>query len=172
MKLAVFYDSVTGNTKQAAEWIAEGMCEAAGVEARVFSIEDVDEAYVAEIRGAVIGCPSYMAWLTPNMRTWLMKAAKLGLAGKLGGGGKSEDMPTTELAASDLTDGVADIMTLLVRTGLCPSKSDARRNIQQGGITANDEKITDISRSFSAAELKEGVILRRGKKSYQKVILK
>ncbi len=85
MKLAVFYDSVTGNTKQAAEWIAAGMRETAGVEARVFSIDDVDEAFVAEVKGAVIGCPSYMASMTPNMRAWLMKAAKLGLAGKLGG---------------------------------------------------------------------------------------
>ena len=87
-------------------------------------------------------------------------------------GGSDANMPTTELSESELTDGAADIMTLLVRTGLCPSKSDARRNIQQGGVAANDEKITDISKSFTADELRNGVILKRGKKSFHKVILK
>ena len=85
MKLAVIYESVTGNTKQAAEWIAAGMNAVAGVEARAFPIDAVDEAFVKEARGAVIGCPSYMASITPNMRAWLIQAAKLGLAGKLGG---------------------------------------------------------------------------------------
>ena len=85
MKLAVIYDSVTGNTKQAASWIAEGMTIFNGVESRIFHIDDVDEAFVAESKGVVIGCPSYMASMTPHMREWLMKAGKIGLAGKLGG---------------------------------------------------------------------------------------
>ena len=87
------------------------------------------------------------------------------------GGGAGGDIPTTEIGEDDLLNGGLDILTLLVKAGLCPSKSDARRNVQQGGVTANDEKITDISRSFSAEELKEGVVLRRGKKNYQKIIL-
>ena len=85
MKLAVIYDSVTGNTKQAAEWIAEGMESIPGTEARAFPIGEVDETFVPEAAGVVIGCPAYMASMTPNLRTWLMTAAKLGLAGKLGG---------------------------------------------------------------------------------------
>ncbi len=85
MKLAVIYDSKTGNTEKAAEWIAEGMNSVAGVQANSFSINDVDEAFVKESKGVVIGCPSYMATITPNLRTWLMSAGKLGLAGKLGG---------------------------------------------------------------------------------------
>ncbi len=85
MKLAVIYDSKTGNTKQAAEWIAEGMTRASGAEARVFSIDAVDVEFVGEAKGVVIGCPSYMATMTPDMRTWLMQGGKLGLAGKLGG---------------------------------------------------------------------------------------
>ena len=60
-------------------------------------------------------------------------------------------------------------MTLLVKTGLCTTKSDARRNIQQGGVTVNDEKVTDIGRSFSEDELREGLLIRRGKKNYNKV---
>jgi len=63
-------------------------------------------------------------------------------------------------------------MTLLVKTGLCSTRSDARRNIQQGGVTANDVKVTDIGMSFDAAALKDGVLLKRGKKSFNKVILK
>ena len=85
MKLAVIYDSVSGNTKQAAEWIAEGMRRVDGVFARAFHIDAVDGSFVSEAGGAVIGCPSYMATMTPNMRAWLMTAGKLGLAGKLGG---------------------------------------------------------------------------------------
>ncbi len=89
-----------------------------------------------------------------------------------GGGSASADMPTTELSETDLSEAAADIMTLLVKTGLCPSKSDARRNIQQGGVTANEEKITDIARSFTREELMKGIVLKRGKKSFHKVILK
>ena len=87
------------------------------------------------------------------------------------GGGSNENMPTTEITESELSDGAIDIMTVLVRSGLCASKSEARRNIQQGGVTVNDEKITDISKSFGADELKKGIIVRRGKKNYIQVIL-
>jgi len=86
-------------------------------------------------------------------------------------GGVSDDMPTTELDADSLTDGAADILTLLVATGLCTSKGDARRNVQQGGVEANGEKVTDIARSFTADELREGVIVKRGKKNFRKVVL-
>ncbi len=86
MKLAVIYDSKTGNTRQAAEWIAEGMRKAEGTEARAFGIEDVNESFVNEAKGIVIGCPSYAALMTPDMRNWLLdSASKLQMAGKLGG---------------------------------------------------------------------------------------
>ena len=88
------------------------------------------------------------------------------------GAGSSDNMPSTELEEADLTDGKIDIMTLLVKTGLCSTKSDARRNIQQGGVVVNEEKVTDISMSFSAEELKAGLVLKRGKKNFNKVILK
>ena len=87
-------------------------------------------------------------------------------------GGDSEHMPTTEIAEADLTDDAMDIMTVLVKSGLCASKSDARRNIQQGGVTVDDEKVTDISKTYSADELKNGIVVRRGKKNFNKVILK
>lgn len=86
MKLAVIYDSKTGNTQKAAEWIAEGMNEVDGTEVAVFSVGEVDADFVKDSAGVVAGCPSYGALMTPNMRNWLFaEAGKLGLAGKLGG---------------------------------------------------------------------------------------
>ena len=86
MRLSVIYDSKTGNTRQAAAWIVEGMNSVPGVCAEIFSIHDVDEGFVKDSKGVVIGSPSYAANMTPDMRTWLlMSAPKLGLAGKLGG---------------------------------------------------------------------------------------
>ena len=100
------------------------------------------------------------------------KKAEASAKALFAGGGASENMPTTELNASDLADGSIDLMSLLVKTGLCTTKSDARRNIQQGGVTVNDEKVTDIGKSFSSEELKAGIILKRGKKNFNKVVLK
>ena len=100
------------------------------------------------------------------------KKAEASAKALFAGGGASENMPTTELSDADLTDGVIDLMSLLVKTGLCTTKSDARRNIQQGGVTVNDEKVTDIGKSFSDEELKAGLILKRGKKNFNKVVLK
>ena len=89
-----------------------------------------------------------------------------------GGSGSSEDMPATEIAEDELIDGAMDIMTILVRTGLCSSKSDARRNIQQGGVTVDDVKISDIGKTYSADELRAGIVVKRGKKNFNKLILK
>ena len=86
MKLAVIYDSKTGNTRQAAEWIAEGMAEVPGAESAAFGIDSVDETFVKEARGVVIGSPSYAALMTADMRSWLLSSGgKLGMGGKLGG---------------------------------------------------------------------------------------
>ena len=88
------------------------------------------------------------------------------------GGGSSENMPTTELEESDLADGAIDVLSLLVKTGLCPSKSDARRNVQQGGVSVDDQKVTDIAAAFTADQLRCGLVVKRGKKSFMKVVLK
>ena len=100
------------------------------------------------------------------------KKAEASAKALFSGAGASDNMPTTELSDGDLTDGSIDIMSLLVKTGLCSSKSDARRNIQQGGVSVDGTKVTDIGRSFSADELKNGVVIWRGKKNSNKVILK
>ena len=83
-------------------------------------------------------------------------------------GGSAASAPTVEIGADD----ARDLLSLLVKTGLCTSRGDARRNVQQGGVTANDEKVTDIDKAFTEEELRAGVLLRRGKKNYFNVVLK
>ena len=85
-------------------------------------------------------------------------------------GGAGADVPTVTLVDSDFIDGRVDILTMLVASGLTPSRSEARRAVQQGGVTLDGEKIDDIAASFSKEELAEGRLLRRGKKSYKKIL--
>ncbi len=84
------------------------------------------------------------------------------------GGGNSADMPTTTVAASELTDGCMGLLPLLVKTGLAPSIGEARRLVQQGGITVNDAKITDVKTQVA---IDGEVILKKGKKTFHKVTL-
>ena len=100
------------------------------------------------------------------------KAAEASSKALFSGRGDDENMPMTEITINDLSDGVIDIMTALVKTGLCASKSEARRNIQQGGVSVNDEKVADISASYDADTLKNGIVIKRGKKNFNKLILK
>ena len=89
------------------------------------------------------------------------------------GGGDSAHMPTFELADADFADGDMDILALLVKTGLAPSRSDARRAVEQGGVTVADEKVTDIKTTYNAASFEEdGLVVKRGKKKFVKVIVK
>ena len=83
--------------------------------------------------------------------------------------GNTANMPTTELSADDFTDGAIDILTLLVKTGLVPSKSEARRAVEQGGVTVDGEKVADIKASFSSDTFKDGRVVKRGKKNFMKV---
>jgi len=89
-----------------------------------------------------------------------------------GGSGNSDNMPTTELSDADFTDGVIDIRALLVKTAQCSSMSDARRNVEQGGVAVNDVKVTDIGKTFTKEECVAGLTIKKGKKSFNKVILK
>ena len=101
------------------------------------------------------------------------EASKAEAAAKaLFGAGGAESAPEAELTEADLTDGAIDILTLLVKSGLVASKSEARRTVEQGGATAAGEKVTDIKATFTADQLREGLLLRRGKKSYRLAILK
>ena len=82
------------------------------------------------------------------------------------------DAPEAEITADDLTDGGVDILALLVKAELAVSRSDARRAVEQGGVSADGEKITDIKKIFTEEALKAGVLLRKGKKSFKKAIMK
>ena len=87
------------------------------------------------------------------------------------GGANNANMPTVTVTAEDFPDGDLDIISVLVKAGLCDSRGDGRRNIQQGGVSVADEKITDISTKYTLADIKgEGLIIRRGKKKFAKVV--
>ena len=87
------------------------------------------------------------------------------------GGANNANMPTVTVTAKDFPDGELDIISVLVKAGLCDSRGDGRRNIQQGGVSVADEKITDISTKYTLDDFKgEGLIIRRGKKKFAKVV--
>lgn len=87
--------------------------------------------------------------------------------------GNAADMPTAELKDVDFIDNKIDILSMLVASGLVASRSEGRRAVEQGGVTLNGEKVTDIKASFERDQLAgDGVILKRGKKNFKKVIYK
>lgn len=89
------------------------------------------------------------------------------------GAGASEHMPTIEVSADDFAAGNMDIMAVLVKAGLCDSRSDARRAVQQGGVSVEGEKVTDISASYAFDDFAgEGKVVKRGKKKFAKVVAK
>ena len=89
------------------------------------------------------------------------------------GQGGGADAPTVEMTEEDfIFDGKTDILTMLVKSGLVKSKSEARQAVQQGGVSVDGEKIADIKTFYSKEDLAEGKLLRRGKKSYMRVIFK
>ena len=89
------------------------------------------------------------------------------------GGGDSAHMPTVELSSADFADGDMDILSLLVKTDLAPSRSDARRAVEQGGVSVADEKVTDIRTAYNADSFgADGLVVKRGKKKFVKVIVK
>ena len=85
------------------------------------------------------------------------------------GGGDSAHMPTVELSSADFADGDMDILSLLVKTELAPSRSDARRAVEQGGVSVADEKVTDIKTAYNADSFgADGLVVKRGKKKFVK----
>ena len=95
--------------------------------------------------------------------------AKAASKALFGGGGSDENMPVAEIEASELTDGAMGLLTVLVKAGFAPSISEARRLVQQGGITVNDEKMTDPKAQI---KLEGETIIRKGKKVFKKVVVK
>ena len=90
-----------------------------------------------------------------------------------GSGANSENMPTTEITAADLTDGALNLLDLMQKAGLIASKGEGRRLVQQGGVSVDDVKVTDIAKTCTAADFEKGhIIIKKGKKVFHKVVLK
>ncbi|MBR6769963.1 MAG: tyrosine--tRNA ligase [Lachnospiraceae bacterium] len=85
--------------------------------------------------------------------------------------GNAADMPTAELTQEQLTEDTIDILTMLTVSGLVASRSEGRRAVEQGGVSVDGEKVTDIKAVFNSSQLKEGLILKRGKKNFRKILL-
>ena len=86
------------------------------------------------------------------------------------GGGDMSNVPTTALTAENLTDGSIGILDMMVTCKLAPSKKEARRLVEQGGVTVNDEKVSDVNTRYTADDLSgDGIMVRKGKKVYHRV---
>lgn len=85
--------------------------------------------------------------------------------------GDAANMPTTVLTEDDLEDGCIDILSMLVKAELVPSKSEARRAVQQGGVSVDGEKIANIHEVFTEDAFKAGIVLKKGKKNFRKVVM-
>ena len=136
-------------------------------------MEQIDE--MAKWEGSDLNkAKEILAWELTNMVHGEEEANKAQDAARalFGGGGNKADMPTTELTNDDFGNGEIGIMNLLVCCGLAPSKGEARRLVQQGGIAVNDEKVTDIDQKFGCELfLGEGVIIKKGKKVFHRAVM-
>ena len=98
-------------------------------------------------------------------------AAAQAKARSLFGAGGS-DAPEAPLSADDFRDGQVDILTMLVKSGLVPSRSEARRAVEQGGVTVDGEKVADIHTAWTVEQIGDGLLLKRGKKNFKKIVVK
>ena len=87
------------------------------------------------------------------------------------GAGDASNMPTATVDDDCFKDGEVDLITLLVAGGLCQTRSDARRNIEQGGVTVNGEKETDFKKTYTKDNFGDGIVIKRGKKDFKKLVL-
>ena len=87
-------------------------------------------------------------------------------------GGDRSNMPTTALAAGDLTDAAVGVLDLMLKCGLVPSKKEARRLVEQGGVELDGQKVTDVAAAVTAEQLSgEGIMLKKGKKVFHRAVL-
>lgn len=86
------------------------------------------------------------------------------------GGGSNANMPTATISLDDFKDGKIDILQLLVATNLAPSRAEARRNVEQGGVSVNGDKVSDTFKNYEPSDFEEEFILKKGKKKFCKVV--
>ena len=88
-------------------------------------------------------------------------------------GGSAAEMPTCELTEEDFQDGTIDILGVLVKSGLTASRSEARRAVEQGGVIVENDKVTDIKTAYAPESFEgEGLVVKRGKKNFRRVVMK
>ena len=88
-------------------------------------------------------------------------------------GGAAAEMPTAELSDADLSDGSIDLLSIVQKSGLCASRSEARRNVEQGGVSVDGEIVKDIKAVYTKEQLSgEGIVVKRGKKNFRRVAVK
>ena len=88
-------------------------------------------------------------------------------------GGAAAEMPTAELSDADLSDGSIDLLSIVQKSGLCVSRSEARRNVEQGGVSVDGEIVKDIKSVYTKEQLSgEGIVVKRGKKNFRRVVVK
>ncbi len=88
-------------------------------------------------------------------------------------GGAAAEMPTAELSDADLADGSIDILSIVQKSGLCASRSEARRNVEQGGVSVDGEIVKDIKAVYTKEQLSgDGIVVKRGKKNFRRVVVK
>ncbi len=92
-------------------------------------------------------------------------------AKSLFGAGSLEDAPEAPISEEDLNEGTIDLVSILVKAGLAPTRSEARRNIEQGGVLVDGEKVVDFKVTYTKEQLISGIVVRRGKKNFKKVVL-
>ena len=88
-------------------------------------------------------------------------------------GGAAAEMPTAELSDADFSDGLIDLLSIVQKSGLCASRSEARRNVEQGGVSVDGEIVKDIKAVYTKEQLSgEGIVVKRGKKNFRRVVVK
>ena len=88
-------------------------------------------------------------------------------------GGNAAEMPTAELTDADFADGAIDILSIVQKSGLCASRSEARRNVEQGGVSVDGEIVKDIKTTYAKEQLSgDGIVVKRGKKNFRRVVAK
>ena len=132
-------------------------------------IDEMDKWEGSELNRA----KEILAWELTNMVHGQEEADKAQAAARalFAGGGDSSDMPATALGAEDFIDGTIDILSLLVKCGLVASRGEGRRLVQQGGVSVNDQKVTDIDAKWTVDNCAgEGIIIKKGKKVFHRAV--
>ena len=137
-------------------------------------IEQIEE--MADWEGAQLNeAKDILAYELTNLVHGKEEATKAREASKalFSGAGSLENMPTAEISSADLINGTITLVNILSKAKLVPSNSEGRRAVEQGGVTVNGEKITDVKKAYTPDEINAAdFIVRRGKKSYAKIVIK